>query len=109
MLLFERISVDAGADGWERHAAKLFFAGDLERPSIAGRQQFGFASVTAVPHRPDRVNDVARRQVVPLGKFRVSGFATTQGATFLQASRVRRHGEWRHQHPRRRAERSLPR
>ena len=102
--LFERISVNAGADGWESHASEIVLPGDLERPSIAGRQKFGFASVTAVPHRPHRVNNTPRRQAVALGEFCVSGLATAQVCDIPPTSRVRRRGGWRRQRPRPRAD-----
>ena len=82
--LVERISVNAGADGWECHASEVVLPGDLQRLSIAGREKFDFAFVAAVPYWPYGVDNTARRQIVPLGKLCVSGFAAAQGATLLQ-------------------------
>ena len=103
---FEGISVNAGADRWERHGAQVVLPCDFERPSIAGRQNFGFALVTAVPYRTHRMNNATCRQIVALREFGVPGPATAQGAAFLKQAGSSRLGEWRHQPPRRRAERS---
>ena len=38
--------------------------GKIERGAIAGRQQFVLALAAAVPHRPDRMDDVLCRQPI---------------------------------------------
>ena len=46
---FERIAVDARADGGEGQRANAVLRGKLDRAAVAGRQQFGFAMIAAAP------------------------------------------------------------
>ncbi len=56
------ISKDAGGDGGKRDRRKLQLVSDANRLAMATGQGLRFATITAGPHWPDRMNDVTRRQ-----------------------------------------------
>ena len=55
-----------------------------QRRAIAGREQIRLAARAAVPHRPDRVDDVFRRQVVAARDLRRAGGAAAERSAFRQ-------------------------
>src|SRR5574340_1768046 len=85
--LLEWVSINPGADGWERHRADFQPGCDFKRAPVAGGEQFRFAVVSAVPHRPNRVDDIPRRQIVTFGQLGVTGTASAHSTAFVQQSR----------------------
>jgi hypothetical protein len=61
----------------------------LERAAIGGRQRLILALASAMPDRTDRMNDIPRRQAVPLGDFGVTGRTAIERAAFGQKLRPR--------------------
>jgi hypothetical protein len=46
------------------------------------------AAVTAIPHRPDRMDDMPRRQQVALGNLRFPSLAAAERAALFQKRRA---------------------
>ena len=55
--------------------------------AIAGFKQLLFPVLSAVPHRPDRMDHVFRRQPISPGNLRLTGFTATQGSALRQQFR----------------------
>jgi len=87
-----RKSIDARGDRRERNRRDPVLGGKRKRSAVArGEQLIAFFLAFAAPHRPDRVNDVARRQTVTPGDLCVAGVAAVEGAAFreqLRSSRI---------------------
>ena len=60
------------------------FGGQAERSPVAARQQVGFPLTTALPDRPNCVDDVMCGQVESGGDFCISRGASTQPPTSRQ-------------------------
>jgi hypothetical protein len=60
---------------------------EFDRAGVAGCQRLIFVLASAVPHRPDGMNHMARRQTVTPGDFGVAGLAAMQRAAFGQQLR----------------------
>ena len=79
-----RVAINARADAGEGDRGEPFRGGNLERSAIAGGEQLRRIARAAVPDRPDRVDDVARRQSISLRELRVARLAAAQQAAFMQ-------------------------
>ncbi len=56
--------------------------GELQRTPVARGQQLRLAGVAAMPHRADRVDDVARRQAIATRDLGIAGGAAAEGPAF---------------------------
>src|SRR5262245_51761158 len=79
-----RESVCAGADGGEGDGAEPVLAGERERAPVAPRQELGLPVLAISPHRPDGVDDVRRREPVPLRDPGFAGRAAAERAALGQ-------------------------
>src|SRR5262245_59181775 len=59
----EGVAVDAGGDRGERDAPAAELVGDRERVAMARGEQLRLTLRSAVPNRPDSVDDVLRREL----------------------------------------------
>lgn len=83
-----RESVDAGRNGRKRNRPDPMGGGEFERNAVArGQQPVAFLRAAFAPHRPDRMDDVARRQAVSPGDLGVTSVATAQRAALRKQFR----------------------
>ena len=74
----ERVSEDAGADGGEGDGLEGLLPGQPDRDAIDRRKEARFASVPAVPDRPDGVDHESCRQPESGSDTRLPGLTRRQ-------------------------------
>lgn len=77
-------TVNAGGNGRKGNRGKTMGLAQFDRAGVAGCQRLIFVLASAVPHRPDGMNHMPRRQTVTPGEFGVAGLAAMQRAAFGQ-------------------------
>lgn len=81
----QRIAVHASRYRRKRDAPAVVGSAELERASVAGRQQLRLTGCAPAPNGPDSVNDVFRMQQSPSARdLRVTSRAATMQATLLE-------------------------
>jgi hypothetical protein len=60
---------------------------ELDRAAIARGERLVLAFAAAMPHRPDGMNDMPRRQLVAFGDFGVAGLAAVKRAALSEQLR----------------------
>jgi len=81
---FDGVAVHATADCGKCYAVKPVLMGHLHAALVTVFEQVGLVFVAAVPHGPDRVDHVFRRQPVAAGNLGVAGGAAIQCSAFGQ-------------------------
>ena len=82
--LFDGVAVHATADRRKGNTVNIIFISQLHAALVTAFEQVGLFFVAAVPHRPDRVDHVFRRQPVAAGNPGVAGGAAIQCSAFGQ-------------------------
>ena len=59
------------------------FPGQCQGVLVAGRQQLGLSGAAPLPHRPHRMDNVSRLQVITAGDLSPAGMAASEGPAFL--------------------------
>lgn len=85
--LFQRIAVNATANGRESDCFNGMLFRKCETDAIARCEQFRLTRVASVPHRPDRVYDILCRQLITARDFCLPGFAAVECAACSQQFR----------------------
>jgi len=80
--------VDSAADGWECETSQAMLPRNSKTRHIALRKQFPLAVLSAVPHRPDGMNDVPGRKAIAFGELCLAGLAATQQAALVEKLRT---------------------
>ena len=81
-----RKAVDSGGNCRKGDRDEPVLAGDPQRVAVAGRKGFRLAGIAALPDRPDRVDDVRRRQPIAASQFRLARRAAAQRAASRRAT-----------------------
>jgi hypothetical protein len=84
---FGRKSVDAGGDRRKSDRCEGVALAQLDGAAIAGGQCIVLTVATAMPYRPDGMNDMPGRKPVTFGDFGIAGGAAAEAAAFGQKLR----------------------